>query len=162
MNDGNPYRLLPVPILRQLRDKKVETIRKDRQELEMLEMLLRDAEDPVMGALLTAEDRAQLLTSGGNVRGLTSWATKILRKRMKVMSASQIADVMYSYSWPVDVKAFRRRVVVAVSAVACDKDESKRTIVNSQHTADNREVLWALPNWIHNGELIESYLPWVK
>lgn len=149
-------------VLRKLRDEKVENIKRERKQVEMLEMALRGIEDPVMGDKLSPEDRQRLLTTGGNVRDIGGWAIKILRTRMRVMTASEIADVMYSYAWAIDLKAFRRRVIVAVSAIANLEDEEKRTIVLSGHKADNREVLWALPGWMHDGRLIESYLPWVK
>lgn len=46
------------------------------------------------------------------------------------MTASDLTDAMYSYSWPLPPHQFKRRVVVAASALNMEEGE-KRTVVAS-------------------------------
>jgi len=158
MNTGNPYQGLPIQLLKELRDTKVANIERERNDLEKLELIIRSVENPEMGGLLTVEDQRQLLTTGGTMRDITGWAIKILGRRGFVMTASEIAEVMYSYSWSIDLRAFKRRVIVAVSAEANMKDGGSRVVLSGLR-APNREVRWALPNWINDGALLPQYEP---
>lgn len=158
MKAGNPYEKTPLSTLKHLRELKVENIGRERRDLEMIELAIKDAEHPSMGGLLTQQENTQLLASGGNVRDIVSWARKILRAKGHIMAASDIADVMYSYAWAIELKAFRRRVIVAVSYVANLEDRNARTIWVSGYKADNREVLWALPEWMDGDRVRNEYL----
>jgi hypothetical protein len=157
MADSTPYEQLPIEALQDLRRRSVENIERERRTLEMLEVLIRKAKNPAMHDLLTEHDRNRLLTSGGHIRDIAGWARKILKAQCHIMTASEMADVMYSHAWPLDPRAFRRRVIVAVSAIANLKDHGQRRIVVSGHKADNREVLWALAEWMNDGILMDQY-----
>jgi len=158
MNETNPYLTFPLKTLIALRDLQVSKIKSERLQLEQIELAIRSAQHPAMRHLLSIEDQRQLLTSGGSIRDIASWAIKILEAYGRAMTASDIAEVMYSYSWPVDLRQFKRRVVVAVSFVANLDDRSQRTILKGG-TAENREAWWVLPSWMKDGDILPEHKP---
>ncbi len=76
------------------------------------------------------------------------------------MTASDLTDAMYSYSWPLPPHQFKRRVVVAASALNMEEGE-KRTVVASG-LKGGREVYWALPDWMHEGHLLLNRYPVIR
>lgn len=138
---------------------KVANIEREREELEKIELIIRSILNPDTAGVLTKDEQGQLLTSGGNVRDIVGWAVKILSAAGVVMTASEISEVMYSYSWSIDLRSFKRRVIVGISASANLKDPSQRLVVSSGLKAPNREVRWALPSWMDGEVLLDKHLP---
>lgn len=97
------------------------------------------------------------VTPNGTIKGLAEGIETLLDSKGVAMTASQMADLLYTYRMPMTVEQMRRRISVTTSALF--KTHNPPPLVDSKWRNDRREIYWALPAWMEAGELLRKYEP---
>lgn len=87
-------------------------------------------------------DTHKLFTKGGSVRGIRQKITETLAVRRESMTSEQLAETLYSFDPKVSFDLFKRRVIVAVSAM--HRMTPPMLVPDQGRKGKGREVFWNL------------------
>ncbi len=135
----------------------VDAITRANAELQRIEHDLRMRKGLTLFNQL-APDPAIEPTATGMLRGLAQAITELLTNRQTCMTASMIADALYSFNMNITIEKLTRRVSVTTSSMYKDHGE-KPLLVDSKRKNERREIFWALPDWMEDGKLSSKYEP---
>lgn len=142
----------------QLEKRKLElelTLLETKDELAKVEFAL--AHFAIAGNVNVPTTRPLAMTAGGTVRHLSQRIVELLREKGHVLTISDMAKAWFQVHMPLTPDQLRRRLSVTTSAMyrSALRDRRPPPIVPSGILSANREIHWALPQWMVDGKLEE-------